>query len=102
MCLAAWKDHDTDFNYGYGPYKSSLRAMDLFVKLFLLVHVIMMAALGNAWFEGFKIFFVNFFLVLAICFYKISLFNMVGKKAWCPMLIMLSAASGVVYTLNSV
>lgn len=97
-----WKSHDTDYKYAYGTMLTSLRALDLMFKLFLFLHVTLIAALGAQWLEGLKIFGVNFCLLICICFFYLGTFQMVGKKVCLPITIWFSAACGIAYTLNSV
>ena len=97
-----WKKHGADYNYAWGVWNSSHRALALMTQLFLLVHLVTIAALGSAWLEGLKIMGVNFFLCIAICFGFIAQNKLTGGKPYFPMVIMLAAALGVAYTLAPV
>ena len=97
-----WKKHDTDYNYAWGEWNSAHRALDLMFKLFWLLHIVTIAALGAEWLEGVKILGVNFFLCIAICFFYLGGYHMTGGKPYIPGVLMLGAAAGIGYTLKSV
>lgn len=42
-----WKKHDTDYNYSYGLWTSSHRAIALIFQLFLFIHLVTILALGT-------------------------------------------------------
>merc|ERR1711935_480011 len=99
LTFACFKHNITDYAYDYNVYKAVKSFYKWFWRLFWFMSIILCLSLGEAWFEGVKIFGINICFIIAYSFWQIG---KLAAPARVMSLLWLCGMCGCIYSLNSV